>query len=183
MKRTLIFAVLSVFAVLGVFVVVEISIPLPEAGGDLGATLPAPTAKAIDTLLSLTSLFITLALAIFGGIGFFLKGFLQAELSLANEDCLLLSAAGVAGLFSIFAGHLTYTNLIRMLSNSIAPLDSAAIVWPVRIQYVALTLSLVLFFACIFRASMARLAVANSTQGHALPVPAAPSVEAKPPGL
>ena len=150
-------AIACVF-VLGVFVLIEMSIPLPPAGVTLGSAIPGPPAKAVDTLVTLTSLFVTLALAVFGGIGFLVKGLLQGDFELKADECWLLAASVAAAFVSIFAGHLTYWNLVRMLANSILDFDTAAIVWPVRIEYVSLMLAVVLLFASIFRAAARRIA-------------------------
>jgi hypothetical protein len=150
--------------VLGVFVLIEISIRLPAAGVALSSAIPAGPAKAIDTLVTLTSLFVTLALGVFGGIGFLVKGFLQADFELTAEECWLLAGSAAAAFVSVFAGHLTYWNLFRMLSNSILDFDTAAVGWPVRIEYVSLMLAVLLLFGGIFHAAARRIAAPAKPQ-------------------
>jgi hypothetical protein len=166
MRRTLFLAALGTIAVLALFVLIEMYTHAPGAARALDK-LPEPSAKAVDILLALTSLFVTLALAVFGGIGFFVKGYLQGDIAITAEECVLLAVSGAFGLISIFAGHLTYSNLVVMLSNSFLVLDSRSIVWPVRIQYIALVLSVLLFFASLFRAAISKLQSESSSAGCA----------------
>ena len=131
---------------IAVFVVIEIEIPFPAAGPQLPDKIPDATGKAIDTLIALTGLFVTFAIATLGGIGFFLKGALKAEFELSRSEGALLACAAVSSLGSIFAGHLVYTNTIEMLRNDFISIQSQAIMWPVRAQYLSLFLSVLLLF-------------------------------------
>jgi hypothetical protein len=139
---------------IAIFVFIELTLPFPPAGAQLPDKIPEATVKSIDLLIALTSLFITFAMAALGGIAFFLKSALKAEFDLSCSEAALMICAAVNAVASIFAGHLVYTNTIEMLRNSFIAIESAAIVWPIRIQYLALFLSILLLFASALQTYM-----------------------------
>jgi hypothetical protein len=152
--RFLRYSVFACLLVLGLFLAVEFAIPLPPAGNQFPDTLPGSTGKAIETLNSLTGLFVTIALAVFGGIGFFIRSFLKSEIPLESEEGLQLGISGASALLSIFAGHLVYWNVVRSLANNFLEFDSVAIEVPVAIQYLSLVVGVVFLFAAAFRAAV-----------------------------
>lgn len=93
-------------------------------------------------------------MAALGGIAFFLKGALKAEFDLSRSEGALMICAAVNALASIFAGHLVYTNAIEMLRNCFIAIQSTAIVWPVRVQYLTLFLSVLLLFSSALQTYM-----------------------------
>jgi len=118
---------------------------LPAGAVAITTTIPVAKAKGLDTLLGLNSTFLTYAVALFGGIGFFLKGVLKKEFGLSVIEWWFLVISGTFALLSIFFGHLLPYFCAVMLENDILELNAGAVVWPLRLQYLSLMLSASLF--------------------------------------
>lgn len=125
------------------FVIVEwiLAGQMPEGGVAITGQNPPAETKALDILLTLNATFLTYAVALVGGIGFFLKGAIKKEFALDENEWRLMVAAGSLSLLSIFSGHLVPYFSSVMLSNQVLDLKSGAVVWPMRLQYLFLALA------------------------------------------
>jgi hypothetical protein len=126
---------------------------MPEGAVKITTEMPPAQTKGLDTLLSLNSTFLTYAVALFGGIGFYLKGVLKGEFELADVEWQFLVASGVLALFSIFFGHLLPYFTSVMLRNEILDLNTGAVQWPLRLQYLSLALSGSMFLVAALSAA------------------------------
>jgi hypothetical protein len=137
----------SIFA--AALIIIELQFRPPTAAVDLAGKLSKTQAKAIDVLLSLISLFVTFALSVLGGIAFFLSSALKKEMSLRRPALVLLAAAGLLSILSVFFGHLVFTAMIDMLANDILVFQATFLLWPMRLQYISLLLALSLFITAV----------------------------------
>jgi hypothetical protein len=137
-------SIILVFVFIGLLICAEFFIPAPRAAVSMNGQLPSTSGKAIDVLINLTSLMITFALAIIGGIAFFLKGALKAEMVITSSPKNILFASGLSAIASVYCGHLIYAAVIDMLSNDFFDPNADFLVWPARLQYLTLLSALLL---------------------------------------
>ena len=147
--------IILIFLFFALLVWAEFLIPPPSVALSLNGQLPSTSAKAIDTLIGLTSLMITFALALVGGIAFYARGTLKAEIAISPSARLVLLASGLSAIASIYFGHLVYAAVIDMLSNDFFTPGAAFLTWPARLQYVTLLSALMLFLIGAVRLSSA----------------------------
>lgn len=110
--------------------------------------LPEPQTKALEILLQLTSLLISLALGVIGGLAFFLKE-RRPNVKWTTYQIVLIFVCGLTSMLSMFFGHAIFSVAVEMLANDILDLLAPSIIWSVRLQYICLLLAVtaLLFFA------------------------------------
>lgn len=148
----------GVFASIALVIVLVVASDLlflkpPAVELSLEGTLPEPQTKALEILLQLTSLLISLALGVIGGLDFFLKE-RRPNLKWTSYQIVLMFVCGLTSMLSMFFGHAIFSVAVEMLANDILDLLAPSIIWSVRLQYICLLLAVtaLLFFA--FEVSM-----------------------------
>jgi hypothetical protein len=134
-----------------VFIVAEaISyLTVPIGGSALDGKLDKVHAKAIDLLVDLAKLFITFSYGILGAIAFFVTNSEETPIYRSSGEFGTLVGSVAAAVASIYWGHLIITSIIEMLTNGFLTLDSARIVWSVRLQYICTVVGSVLLVAYV----------------------------------
>jgi hypothetical protein len=126
---------------------------LPQAAVKITTAMPPAKTKGLDILLSLNSTFLNYAVALFGGIGFYLKAVLKKEFELAEVEWRFLVTSGFLALLSVFFGHLVPYFTFVMLNNEILDLSVGSVQWPLRLQYLSLALSASMFLVAALSAA------------------------------
>lgn len=149
------FGVFASIALVVVFVVASDLLMFKPPGIEpaLGGKLPEPQAKALEILLQLASLLISLALGIVGGLAFFLKD-RRPNVTWTSYQIVLIFFCGIAGMLSVFCGHAIFSIAVEMLANDILDLLAPSIIWAVRLQYICLLLSVTSLLFFVFETSM-----------------------------
>jgi hypothetical protein len=139
--------------ILGILLIVgsEFLFQPPSQWIELNGTLPETTKKAIDLLVGLTSLLTSLSLGLIGGVAFFFKAFIEKGLDVTPVGRLLIRGSAASGVLALYFGHLIYTNLVSMLASDYVDFRASFLVWPVRLQYLALLISCMCFLAAVLR--------------------------------
>jgi hypothetical protein len=140
----------GVFAAIALVIVLVVASDLfiPDVEPSLEGKLLEPQTKALEILLQLTSLLISLALGVIGGLAFFLKE-RRPNLKWTPYQIVLMFVCGIASMLSMFFGHAIFSVAVEMLANDILDLLAPSIIWSVRLQYICLLLAVtaLLFFA------------------------------------
>ena len=141
----------GVFAAIALVIVLVVAFDLfllqtPDVEPSLEGKLLEPQTKALEILLQLTSLLISLALGVIGGLAFFVK---ERRSSWTLYEIVLMFVCGIASMLSMFFGHAIFVIVVEMLANNILDLLAPSIIWSVRLQYICLLLAVtaLLFFA------------------------------------
>lgn len=143
----------GVFARIALVIVLVVAsdlliLKLPAVELSLEGRLPEPQTKALEILLQLTSLLISLALGVIGGLAFFLKE-RRPNVEWTTYQIVLIFVCGLTSMLSMFFGHAIFSVAVEMLANDILDLLAPSIIWSVRLRYICLLLAVtaLLFFA------------------------------------
>jgi hypothetical protein len=148
-RRPVFVAATILIALSAVLVAVEWYGPIPQPGPALEGKLTEVQQNAISLIVDLAKLFMGWSLAVIGGAGYFLKANIERDYPLSKLDLSLAEAVILASIVSIFYGHLTINFIVTMLTLEVLNLADPALVWYIRVQYVAFLMSLLLFGAYI----------------------------------
>src|ERR1051325_6619700 len=141
----------AIAALLLVLIVAEVIgyLTAPLGGSVLDGNLDKVHAKAIDLLVDLAKLFITFSYGILGAIAFFVTKSDETPIYRSPGEFATLMGSVTAAVASIYWGHLVITSIIEMLTNNFLALDSARIVWSVRLQYICTVIGAILLVAYV----------------------------------
>jgi hypothetical protein len=126
----------------------------PRVAIPLDGALTQTQEKAVDILLELTALLVTLALGILGALSFFIRERAPVAGWHAYSVALIV-VCGLAALLSIYFGHLVFSLLVEMLTHDMLQIMTPSLVWSVRLQYLCILLSAVALLFFVFEMSLA----------------------------
>ena len=107
--------------------------------------LTAAQAKSIDIVLDLSKLFMTWAIALIGGIAFFMKLNVEKGIPLRRLDLILAFAIILLSVLSVYFGHLALDSVAHVLAVAQSPLSNDAVRLSRVCQYITALLALGLF--------------------------------------
>jgi len=105
--------------------------------------------KQIDTFVAMTQLLISLTTAVAGALIAIVFNRYQKERLPLPQARRAMAAWTLMGA-SLYAGHLSYQNLLHMLHNSYFDIFEVRIVWPSRLQFWSFLLSIVVVADFVF---------------------------------
>jgi hypothetical protein len=105
-------------------------------------TLNPLQTKQVDTYVAMTQLLISLATGAAGAVTLIIFNRYDKEPLPPAQLRRAMAAWALIGL-SLYAGHLSYQNLLKMLSDSYLNLMQARVIWPSRVQFWSFLLAIV----------------------------------------
>jgi hypothetical protein len=125
----------------------------PEVAIPLDGALTQTQEKAVDILLELMALLVTLALGIIGALSFFIRE-RAPVVGWQPYSIALIVVCGLSAMLSIYFGHLVFSLLVEMLTFDILQIMTPSLVWSVRLQYLCILLSVVALLFFVFETSL-----------------------------
>ena len=138
---------------------------MPALNGDLSEA----QTKAVDLLVDLTKLVITVALGVLGLLSYYIKGEAAGKLH-APLQVVMIFLSSCFGMASVYFGHRVISTLVEMLANDYFAVTSFAVAGAVVLQYTFLcgsVLCAVIFV--VLRHAPALVTPASAEQGTGVP--------------
>lgn len=111
----------------------------------LNGKLPETTKRLLEMNADLAKLFISISTAVIGGVAYYLKSRNDEFTEFPMRAVAASAATIIVSVLSIFFGHLWIVGMRNQLADDQFQARAPGVLWPERLQYVALLLSLCWF--------------------------------------
>lgn len=130
----------------GIFLCLERNMVVPDSVDFVDDKISGLEKLRIDVFLDITKLLISLAVAIIGGTGVLLIRSMDQKQHVHNIILVVGAGALLSAIMSIFFGHMSFSAVIFMLSNSAFPSQMGVYG---QLQYIFFLLALIFFGAYV----------------------------------